>query len=662
MTINKKLLVGFSSMVGILVLLGGLSWYYMNKMNSATDEIAHWRMPVLKSAVSVNNAALESTLGAVQFVFMSSEEGITYAESRAKGVSASLESTAQIAEQYEDNALSEGVTAVNNNVNQLLTIYGEIKSVKQALNEAERKMEANGKAVLAATSDFLQYVESESKKLYEKAISQFEVAAFVQKYNKVNQLTRKIHTLFELDKREQLVRDRTNYQALKVTLEETVYLLEDLEIISVEDAEISKIQLAIKSLNNYGQAAEAWVVQDDVMKEKFDQLQAASEGMRAISDQAQQESWVQVESLSEKSVALAQQGTLTIIASVALGVFIGLLTAILVPKSIKSSLEALGDFAKRFGRGDLTARVELKGKDEIAVIGSQFNLAAETLSDIIARLGETSSSLTETSVTLNENAERATQGAEVQRANTESVAAAMTEMAGSAEEVSANASSAAEAADVANSTATEGKAVFDTAIGSINALAEEVGRAMEVIRRLESDANGISGVLEVISSISEQTNLLALNAAIEAARAGEQGRGFAVVAEEVRFLATRTQESTEEIQKMIERLQSGAQEAVKVMTASHEKAEESVNKTSESDEALEAIANAVSSINQMNSQIAHGMQEQAIVVQEINKNIEQISAISEGSLNDTQQTSAASHALADLAEQLRSTVQLFKLG
>ena len=87
-----------------------------------------------------------------------------------------------------------------------------------------------------------------------------------------------------------------------------------------------------------------------------------------------------------------------------------------------------------------------------------------------------------------------------------------------------------------------------------------------------------------------------------------------------------------------------------------------MNKTSESDEALEAIANAVSSINQMNSQIAHGMQEQAIVVQEINKNIEQISAISEGSLNDTQQTSAASHALADLAEQLRSTVQLFKLG
>ena len=131
------------------------------------------------------------------------------------------------------------------------------------------------------------------------------------------------------------------------------------------------------------------------------------------------------------------------------------------------------------------------------------------------------------------------------------------------------------AADAADSEAKSGALVATEAIGGIDSLVTEVDAAAQVIRNLEQESENIGSVLDVIRGIAEQTNLLALNAAIEAARAGEQGRGFAVVADEVRTLASRTQQSTQEIQDMIQRLQSGAGNAVKVMEGAQGKAQES---------------------------------------------------------------------------------------
>ncbi|NOZ10575.1 MAG: methyl-accepting chemotaxis protein [Gammaproteobacteria bacterium] len=252
-----------------------------------------------------------------------------------------------------------------------------------------------------------------------------------------------------------------------------------------------------------------------------------------------------------------------------------------------------------------------------------------------------------------------THGINRQKSETEQVATAVNEMTASIQEVASNAANAAQASQTANDAAHEGALTSTKAIGIIDSLASELGVAVSVITDLEGDSEKIGGVLDVIKSIAEQTNLLALNAAIEAARAGEQGRGFAVVADEVRTLAHRTHASTEEIQSMIEQLQNGSKRAVQAMGSVSKCAEESVAHVENTAEALAAILGTIGTIGDMNTQIATASEEQTAVVEEINRNVTNINAVTQQSAERAGESDTASHNLMELASRLDVMMEHF---
>ena len=326
-----------------------------------------------------------------------------------------------------------------------------------------------------------------------------------------------------------------------------------------------------------------------------------------------------------------------------------------------SPLDEVKQVLQAVAEGDLRGDINIKSADEIGQMMTSVQTMVERLRYMISQVTQSTDTMAGSSGELLSITARTNQGVQKQQSQIDEVATAMNEMTVTVQEVARHAQQAADSAAEADQEANQGKTVVNETISAIGVLADEVARAAEVIKKVETDSVQIGTVLDVIKSIAEQTNLLALNAAIEAARAGEQGRGFAVVADEVRTLASRTQKSTQEIQGMIEQLQAGAQKAVNAMTTSQEQAQYTVEHAGMAGTSLQSITDRVATISEMNIQIATAAEEQSKVAEDINRNIVRISHVAEESASGAQKTASASRSLSDLAGQLKGLIGQFRI-
>ena len=312
------------------------------------------------------------------------------------------------------------------------------------------------------------------------------------------------------------------------------------------------------------------------------------------------------------------------------------------------------------GGGDLTNKIRVEHKDELGDLGNAFNEFLDSLKSMVNEIRHEIEELNVTSKDLSNTANEATQVVAMQSESSDLIVTAVHEMSQATKDVSNIAQNTADQNSGAMETVEQGVAVIGQSVEHIQELYKSIESASGSAKNLAEQSTDISNVLDVIRGIAEQTNLLALNAAIEAARAGEQGRGFAVVADEVRALASKTQESTASIQNMIQMVQQGVDSVVNQIEDGFTKVSASVSLSTETQELLNETLSKIQTVNDMSIQTAAAAEEQSVVSEDINRNLNNLNEQTQLTKQGAENTQGIALNIDNLSEQIRGSVAQFK--
>lgn len=436
--------------------------------------------------------------------------------------------------------------------------------------------------------------------------------------------------------------------------------LPDIDLSDIKTLLVSQLDVGQKMVQAYANDKSEG---DRLMKKPDTGFDAVSSRIQTSIDAALkiQNEKMETQELSS-SVSMARENTIQLFSS-ALLLVISLvsfgLVSIKVNRPLLQLKTKLHDLTT--GKKDLRFRLPVNGSDEFSTIASDFNQFLNELDHIVStvqnvsvRTGHQMSSL------MSLSKETMDDMSQVQMSS-DSLATATQEMSATIHEIAGITDTAKKETEETQRQANNGQAEVTSAVVLIQNVASEIEKAVSSINDLEQQSTQIGEILNVIKTISEQTNLLALNAAIEAARAGEAGRGFAVVADEVRHLATRTQQATVEIRQRIELLQQGTSNSVETMNNTAQISGQAVQQAEAAGERLNDIVLAVGRIADMNVQIATAAEEQSYVAQETAQNVEQIAAVIRTATDDARKSYRFSQQVSLNSEEAKMLASQFKV-
>ncbi|GAB1115312.1 MAG: methyl-accepting chemotaxis protein [Shewanella algae] len=671
LNVATRVIAGFAVVTLLLILLGAVSWFTNNELKNTTEVLQQLSIPALKSTGELGETLSEqqrlvlvgyhvtkaNKLPPIQQQFASQKQNF-------KAQFASLSKLVQhepglkeILPQVERN-----YQAFINTSERMMADHLSALEQQESLNKQRDQLETTADDAASLLLDLMDLEQSQDT-------TEREIAASAAALD--SNVTNVISTVYDLVATE----ERSKYE---IIVKELSYIINEaeakLEYISRHGAGVIDADVLNEMNSELGKLSQHLKGKNSIQAQKATQLELKASTQVALNqvetdkknvNQAMGALSGAIETLTNeinaKTLASIDSASMQTLLVVLVAIVVAIAVSIAVVKPLTASLNRINQALNILASGDLTHKLDDSGQDEFAELSRNCNRLIDSLRGLIRGILDRSNQLAAAAEQTSAVTSQTTIGIQEQKSQVDQVATATTELSSSAQQVSHSADHALNQIKQADEEAQHMRMIAEENRRTIEALAEEVAKAGQVINKVHSDSDAIGSILDVIRGIAEQTNLLALNAAIEAARAGEQGRGFAVVADEVRNLASRTQESTQEIQQMIQVLQTGTQEAVAVMEQGRAQANSCVAKTEQANQALEAISESVHQAFDAGTQIANAAQEQNLVSQQVSEKLKHIALISEETASGADQTAQSSHQVAQLAEELQASVGEFKV-
>ena len=664
--IKHKLMMAFSSLLLILLIVSIVSWQASVKIQSKADALVDEIQPSMIAALSFE-VQLERTAKQLGYFLKSGESG------HKKSYVTHIE----LLKEKMLNLKNQSVILVRP---ELVTLVEEIEGKVERFTQYRSQLEVLGSS-MSENMSALKYMNNVANPLVGDITQALNNMITAEEDEDVSEERREIFTMiqelrYSVTRAVSALRGYIGIRAdglkgnTETYIEKYEIVMKKLEArsdeLGFEQAEafeklkviIPKYTVAVKEIIRVQGSDKAfmdvYLLANEISPLTDDIESLVTSLVSKLKDMTKDESNAMVDAI--------QSTVVLVLGLLVIGLVVGGLVAWLMSQNISQRLldavYAMEDIAS--GEANLSNELIVAGQDELGQLSTAFNKFLAKIRGTIIEVGEVVLLLGDASKSMSQVTAQTSAGAHRQAEETSQVATTMTEMLATSEEMAQMANNASQEAETVNVTAREGQSIADDSVISIQELVTQVESASDVMMTLENDSQEIGGVLSVIRGIADQTNLLALNAAIEAARAGEQGRGFAVVADEVRTLASRTQESTAEIQAVIERLQLSTKKAASVMELGREQAQSTADQIGNTRDSLSAIGTAVEGITQTNIGISQGANEQVNVVGEVNYNIVSINDITEETSQGVQKLDQVVNELSDLSSRLQSLVGGFK--
>ncbi len=670
LTVAMKIIGGFTIISLLLILTSVISWNSLNTIGNATQQQNELAIPTLKGSNRLANDL--TSIGNLTLRAYYQTELTPLAKNRTAFDAGKVSFRSQLADLK--NTVKDEINLINN--------LRKVDSVYEALESEIDSVINNRKLAIEQHLTLIDKIDVIEEKADDTATILLDLADHdlaTTKLQRAVSLGERLETLLNsivsssFEYRE--IKDQQSADLVSNEIENAFSDIKD----SVDDV-VTELNLQGMSdiseelTSSFSELRTYISGNDNIFANKNNQLNAMAAATASL--QSAETGIKNTNAILDKQVELANKttvetgalvktsvtdGSFNTLVITSISIFFAIIITWVTLTSITRPLSRVNEMLNVVASGDLSRKLDESGNDEFAQLSRNCNLLIESLRTLIQSIVSRSTQLATAAEQTSAVTAQSTTAIQEQRTQVEQAASATTEMSSTAQSVLSSANDALGEIKQADDEAERVKVISGRNRQTIELLANEVESASQVINKLQQDSSSIGGILDVIRGIAEQTNLLALNAAIEAARAGEQGRGFAVVADEVRTLASRTQESTQEIQNMIEVLQGGAEKAVAVMDTGKKQATNCVDQSIEAEKALDTITHAVHEAFDRSSQIATAAEEQSVVAHEISENLESIVAIAEQTTAGSLQTAESSSEVARLAEELQQSVQEFKL-